>query len=133
MFGVGPNRFNHQVGLIGAVDFACHTVGLVRHEVLGFREVVQPINALSVAVQQQQHCARPVLLPREQAEMIGAEVEHGRERGACPRFARGRFDPHPVGSAVEGFARRTPPVMGYRTERRLRRPADQAGGGGGFF
>ena len=44
-----------------------------------------------------------------------------------------RVGPRPAGSAVEGFARRTPPVMGYRTERRLRRPADQAGGGGGFF
>jgi hypothetical protein len=38
----------------------------------------------------------------------------------------------PIGSAVEGFTRRTPPVMGYRTERRLRRARVQEAGGGLF-
>ena len=33
-----------------------------------------------------------------------------------------------MGSAVEGFTRRTPPVMGYRTERRLRRARLQEAG-----
>ena len=103
MFGVGPNRFDHQVEFIGAVDFACHTVGLVRHEVVGFREVVQPINTLSVAVQQQQHRARPVLLPREQVEMIGAEVEHGREReGACPDWIEAGLAPVPSAAPLRG-------------------------------
>ncbi len=30
----------------------------------------------------------------------------------------------PIGSAVERFTRRTPPIAGYRTERRLRRARD---------
>ena len=38
-----------------------------------------------------------------------------------------------MGSAVEGFTRRTPPVMGYLTERRLRRAPIQAAGGDGPF
>jgi hypothetical protein len=81
MLGVGPDRFDHQVEFIGAVDFARHAGGLARLEVVGFGEVMQPINALSVTVEQQQHRTRAVLLPREQEEMIGAEVEHGARMG----------------------------------------------------
>jgi hypothetical protein len=44
---------------------------------VGFGEVMQPIDTLGVAVEHQQHRARSVLLPREQEEMIGAEVKHG--------------------------------------------------------
>jgi hypothetical protein len=33
----------------------------------------------------------------------------------------GGWHPRPIGSAVEGFTRRTPPVVGYGTERHLRR------------
>jgi hypothetical protein len=127
VLGVGPDRFDHQVEFIGTVDFARQAIGLARHEVVGFGEVMEAIDTLGVAVKQQQHRTRPVLLPREQEEMIGAEVEHGGKDGT------GGLCPRPVGSAVEGFARRTPPVMGYRTERRLRRPANQEDVGGGFF
>ena len=81
MLGVGPDRFNHQVKFIGAIDFARHTIGLARHEVVGLGEVMQPIDTLGVAVKHQQHRARSVLLPREQEEMIGAEVKHGGEMG----------------------------------------------------
>jgi hypothetical protein len=45
--------------------------------VVGFGEVMHPIDTLGVAVEHQQHRARSVLLPREQEEMIGAEVKHG--------------------------------------------------------
>ena len=38
-----------------------------------------------------------------------------------------------MGSAVEGFTRRTPPVEGYRTERRLRRARVQEAAGGVLF
>ena len=81
MLGVGPDRFDHEVEFIGAVDFARHAVGLARREVVGFGEVMQPIDTLGIAVKHQQHRARPVLLPREQEEMIGAEVKHGGEMG----------------------------------------------------
>ena len=81
MLGVGSDRFDHQVEFIGAVDFARHAIGLARHEVVGFGEVMQSINTLGVAVEQQQHRTRPVLLPRKQEQMIGAEVEHGGKDG----------------------------------------------------
>ena len=64
MFGVGPDQFEHQVQFIGAIDFARHAIGLARHEVVGFGEVVQPINTLCVAVHEQQHRTRPVLCSR---------------------------------------------------------------------
>ncbi len=76
MFGARPDRFDHQVKFIGAIDFARHAIGLARHEVVGFAEVMQAINTLCVAVDEQQHRTRPVLLPREQEQMVGAEVEH---------------------------------------------------------
>ena len=81
MLGVGPDRFDHQIEFIGAIDFARHAVGLARREVVGFGEVMHPIDTLGVAVKHQQHRAGPVLLPRKQEEMIGAEVEHGGEMG----------------------------------------------------
>ncbi len=40
VFGVEPDRFDHQVKFIGTVDFARHTVGLARHKVVGFGEVM---------------------------------------------------------------------------------------------
>ena len=77
MLGIGPDRFDDQVKFIGVIDFARHAIGLARREVVGFGEVMQAINTLGVAVDEQQHRTRPVLLPREQEQMIGAEVEHG--------------------------------------------------------
>jgi hypothetical protein len=62
-FGVGPDRFDHQIQFIGAVDFARHAVGLARHKVVGFAEVMQPIVTL---VSRSGNPTRPVLLPREQ-------------------------------------------------------------------
>ena len=86
MLGVGSDRFDHQVEFIGAIDFARHAIGLARHEVVGLGEVMQSINTLGVAVEQEQHRTRPVLLPRKQEQVIGAEVEHGGKQGAGVAF-----------------------------------------------
>jgi hypothetical protein len=75
--GVRPNRFDHEVEFTGTVDFARHAVGHVGPDEQGFAEVMEPINALRVEVPQQEHRARRVLRPREQEQVIGAEVEHG--------------------------------------------------------
>jgi hypothetical protein len=77
VLGVGRDGFDDQVEFIGAVDFARHAVGLARHKVVGLGEVMQAIDTLGVAVEQQQHRTRPILFPREQEQMIGSEVEHG--------------------------------------------------------
>jgi hypothetical protein len=92
VFGFEPDRFDHQVKLIGAVDFARHTVGLARHEAVGFAEVTQPIDILSVAVERQEHVTRPVLLPRKQCA-IGAHQNKnaGREYLRTWKIAGGSF------------------------------------------
>ena len=43
VLGVGPDRFDHRVQFIGAIDFARHAIGLARHEVVGFAEVMQAL------------------------------------------------------------------------------------------
>ena len=76
MFRVGPDRFDHQVECIDAVDLACHTIGPIRHEAQAFGEVEQAIHALGVAIEHDEHGARSVFRPGEEKQMIGAEVEH---------------------------------------------------------
>jgi hypothetical protein len=45
-------------------------------EDVGFGEVVQPINASRRVVSNDEHNTGAVFRPREQDEIIGAEVEH---------------------------------------------------------
>ena len=77
VFGVWPDRFDHQVEFTGAVDLARYAVRHVRRDELGFGEVMQAINAVSGMVEHHEDRARAVFRPREQREVIGAEVEHG--------------------------------------------------------
>ena len=52
MYGVRPDRFDHQVEFLGTVDIARYAVRLIRRDELSFGEVVQTVNALGVAVQE---------------------------------------------------------------------------------
>jgi hypothetical protein len=79
VFSVRPDRFDHEVEFVSAIDLACYAIGHVGLDELGFREVIEPVNALCVVVLQQEHRTRTVLRPREQEQMIGAEVEHGKK------------------------------------------------------
>ena len=54
MFGVRPDRFDHEVEFAGAVDLARYAVGHIGHDELGFAEVMEPVNALRVEVPQQE-------------------------------------------------------------------------------
>ena len=100
VFGVRPDRFDHQIEFIGAVDLAPYAVRLIRRDKLGFGEVIQTINALGVAVLHQKHRARTVFHPREQEQMIGAEVEHWRNGGIKPEA--GVATPAPVAAPLRG-------------------------------
>ena len=80
MFGVRPDRFDHEAEFACAVDLARYAVGHMGPNELGFGEGIELVNALRVEVPQQEHCARRVIRPREQKQMIGAEVEHGWNR-----------------------------------------------------
>ena len=48
MLGVEPDRFDHEVEFVGAVDLACYRVGHSGPEEQGFGEVIEPVNALRV-------------------------------------------------------------------------------------
>jgi len=55
VLGVQPDRFEHEVEFVGAVDLTCYRVGHSGPEVQGFGEVIEPVNALRVVVPQQEH------------------------------------------------------------------------------
>ena len=63
VLGVRPDRFEHEVELIGAVDLARYRVGHSGPEEQGFSEVIEPVNALRVEVPQQEHRTLPVFRP----------------------------------------------------------------------
>ena len=80
VLGVKADRFDHEVEPIGAVDLARYAVGRSGPDELGFGEVIEPVDTPRVAILEQEHRVRRIFRPREQEQMIGAEVEHaGRE------------------------------------------------------
>lgn len=73
---IRSDRFNHQIELVGAVDLPKGAIDLVRCDLLGFGEVVQPVDSLGVAILHDEHEAGTALRPRKQREVVGAEVKH---------------------------------------------------------
>ena len=81
MFRVRADRFDDEVESVGAVDLARYAVGHVGPDELGFGEVIEPVDPLRIAVLHEEHGVRRVFRPRDQEQMIGAEVEHRGEKG----------------------------------------------------
>ena len=50
VLGVQPDRFDHEVEFVGAVDLARYAVSHVGLDEQGFGEVIEPVNALRVEV-----------------------------------------------------------------------------------
>ena len=65
MFGVRPDRVDHEVEFVGTVDLARYAIGHVGPDELGFGEIVEPVNALRVAILQQEHSIVRVFRPRD--------------------------------------------------------------------
>ena len=84
MFRVRADRFDDEVEPIGAVDLARYAVGHIGPDELGFGEVMEPVDSLGIAVLHEEHGVRRIFRPRDQNEIIGAEVEQGRKKGAVP-------------------------------------------------
>ena len=103
MFRVRLDGFDHQVQLVGAVDFPQHAPVLVGRDDLGFAEVVQPIDTAGRIISHDEHNTRTVLRPREQKQMVGAEVEHRREGKKKTVEREPEESPRPIVSAVEGL------------------------------
>ena len=49
MLGIPLDRLDHQIKLVGAVDFPGHAAKTVGVDDLGFAEVVEPIEALGIS------------------------------------------------------------------------------------
>jgi hypothetical protein len=76
VLGVEADRFDHEIEPARAVDLASYAVGHSGPDELGFGEVIEPVDTPRVAILEQEHRVRRIFHPREQKEMIGAEVEH---------------------------------------------------------
>ena len=113
MLGVGLDRFDYEIQAIGAVDLAGDAVGLARLHANGLGEVMEPIDALRVAIKDEQHRAGAMLRPLKQEEMIGAEVEHKRAKAGTSQGS-----PRPSSAPLRGYPADSS-VTGYRTARRM--------------
>ena len=69
MFGVRPDRFDHEVVFVGTGDLARYGVGLAGPDEQGLRKVAEPVNALRVEVPHREHRARWDLRQREREHL----------------------------------------------------------------
>ncbi len=76
MLHVRLDGLDDQVEFVGAVDLARYAVIAVRRDLLRFGEVVKPIHPARRVISHDKHDARAVFRPRDQGEMVGAEVKH---------------------------------------------------------
>ena len=76
MFVIRLDGFDHEIKFVGAVDLSGNAVVLAWRDDLGFGEVIQPVNPSSRIVFHDEHNTAAAFRPREQNEVIGAEVEH---------------------------------------------------------
>ena len=76
MFRVRLDGLDDQVELVSAVDLAGDAVVAVWRDLLVSGEVVQAVDPACGVVSHDKHDARAIFRPRDQSEMIGAEVEH---------------------------------------------------------
>ena len=78
VLGIRLDGLDDEVEFVGTVDLPRHAVILARCGCVGFGEVMQPINATGRVVSHEQNGTGAVFHPREQEQVIGAEVEHRR-------------------------------------------------------
>lgn len=82
MVGVRTDRVDHEVQSVDALDPARSAIGHDGLDELGFDEVMVSIDALRVAVIQQDHRERRVFRPREQEQLAQASII-SLPRGRC--------------------------------------------------
>ena len=88
VLGVEADRFDHEEEPVGAVDFASYAVSHFGQDELGFGEVIEPVDTPRVTILEQEHRVRRIFRPREQEEMVGAEVEHEGRKDQETEIAR---------------------------------------------
>ena len=86
MFRVRLDGLDDQVEFVGAVDLPRYAVIAVWRDLLGFGEVVQAIDPVRGVISHKEHGAGAIFRPRDQNEVIGAEVEHRRKKGGSDKL-----------------------------------------------
>ena len=76
MLGIQLDGLDHQVEFVGAVDLPRNAIILARCGRLGFAEVMEPIHTAYRVISHEQDGTGAIFHPREQEQVIGAEVEH---------------------------------------------------------
>ena len=76
MFRVHLDGLHNQVQFVRAVHLAGHAVVLVWRDLDGSGEVVEAVDPARGVISHEEHNTGAVFRPREQEQMIGAEVEH---------------------------------------------------------
>src|SRR5712692_6775920 len=99
---VRSDGLDDEIEFVGAVDFPGDAVIFAWREDAGFGEVVEPVDPSRRVIFHDEHSTSFAFRPREQDEMIGAEVEHGWTGGREQKL------PRPTGSSVVGLAARLP-------------------------
>jgi len=100
VFVIRLDGLDDEIELIGAVDLPIHAVILAWREDVGFCEVVQAIDSARRVISHEEHNTGTVFHPREQEQVIGAEVEH---REGKRSQVRAPERPQAMVSAVEGL------------------------------
>jgi hypothetical protein len=90
MFRVRLDGLDDQVEFVSAVDLSRYAVIAVWRDLLGFSEVVQPIDPVRGVIFHKEHGAGAIFGPRDQGKMIGAEVKHEVAKGRKLRPQRQR-------------------------------------------
>jgi hypothetical protein len=98
VIGVRLDGLDYQIEFVGAVDLPRNAIVLARCGRVGFGKVMQPINAVCRVVSHEQNGTGAVFHPREQEQVIGAEVKHaGRTREREPKL------PRPLAAPLRGY------------------------------
>jgi hypothetical protein len=89
VFVIRLDGLDDEIELIGAVDLPIHAVILAWREGVGFCEVVQAIDSARRVISHEEHNTGTVFRPREQEQVIGAEVEHREgKRSQLPAYEK---------------------------------------------
>ena len=86
MFRVHLDGLHNQVKFVRAVHLARHAVVLVWRDLEGSGEIVQAVDPARGVISHEEHDTGAVFRPREQEQMVGAEVEHWWEQEREPKW-----------------------------------------------
>jgi hypothetical protein len=98
VLGVRLDGLDHQIEFVRTVDLPRNAIIFAQCGCVGFGEVMQSINAACRVVSHEQNGTGAIFHPREQEQVIGAEVKHaGETREREPQL------PRPLAAPLRGY------------------------------